>query len=103
MDDKIKILEWPLQKLHEKKLPTNSDVLKAVYFEKAHQSLTIKDAIAVVVGKIDDLWKKTTIPTVSKKITHRKTESYVQKYRDLMKNEYTKDINGFQAKFFKVF
>lgn len=73
----MRILDEPYSDLPQTKLPTNGDALKAVHFEQNVPKQTKEAAIRTVAKKIKDIWKKTTIPSVSvERIVQKLTELY---------------------------
>lgn len=72
----MQILGEPPAKLPSTKLPTISDVLKAIYFE-LKVKLPAKDAIKIVANQIKGIWQNTTIPTLTvQRIVVKLTDLY---------------------------
>lgn len=73
--------------LPSSQLPTNGDVLKAIYFEQKSQKKPKQSAIKKVVRQISALWQNTGIPIVSLPRIEQKLTTYFEKHYQLSKSD----------------
>lgn len=52
-------------KLYKSKLPNNIDVLRAVFFEKKKQNISVKCAKKTVAKQVKEIWDSASISTLS--------------------------------------
>lgn len=101
-EKKLKNLFGFPSKFRSSKLPTNADVLKAVYFELENHNSSLKNAIKAVVDQIDELWKTTDIPIKCKKTIERRVNSYFEKFLKVSKSDKNHAASQVKQKSFKV-
>lgn len=73
---KLKIIDLYPSELSLNSLPTNQDVIRAIYFEKKSNSKCFKEAMKKVVESIVVIWKRASLPTVQNKTIIDKMQSY---------------------------
>lgn len=83
-------------------LPTISDVIKAICFERKNKKVSKKDGINFVANKVFGLWKKTGIPFVSMRRVKAKVEEYFNRYDALFGSVPSRTKTKSNVKEFKV-
>ena len=100
--DTVRILSEFPSELPSKQLPTNGDVLKAIYFEQQSQKLSKQAAIKKVERQISELWQNTSIPILSTRRVKEKLTTYVESHYRLSKSDSTRQKNEEKKSVFKV-
>lgn len=98
----VRVLRQFPSKLPITQLPTNGDVIKAIYFEKESQKISREDAIYDVVRQIHRLWQITLIPIISKKGINKKLSMYFSNYTKLNIGDSSRAKNDEKKIVFKV-
>lgn len=87
---KIKVLNEFSAALPTRKLPTNREIIKAIYFESENLDISKEKAGKVVAKQVGELWKITNIPCVSNRRIKDKVEKYLGSYKQLLKIDSTR-------------
>lgn len=99
---KIEILDEFEVEIPNSQLPTKSDVIKAIYYEKESQKINFDAAIKVVSGQISGLWSSSGIPAVSKRATECRAQVIWKKYRDICRIPASRPSRKSKEDLFKV-
>lgn len=100
--NKLKILDEVAAQIPSNRLPTNADVIKAIYFEKDSATISKDDSIKIVLNQIDELWKRAAIPTVSKQRFKKKLITYFEEYSKISQDRTDRKSYDIKANNFKV-
>lgn len=87
---KIKFLNEFSATLPTRKLPTNREIIKAIYFESENLNISKENAAKVVAKQVCELWKYTNIPCATNRRVKDKVEKYLQSYNQLLKIDSTR-------------
>ena len=80
---KLTILDdFPLQ-IPSNKLPLNSDIIKAISFEKESAKISKEAAVKKVAEQVFELWNRASIPIVTKSRLRAKLDAYFEEYSRL--------------------
>lgn len=100
--DTVRILcEFPCE-LPSSQLPTNADVLKAIYFEQESNKITKEAAINVVAQQISEIWQSAKIPIVSLRTIKQKLKKYFGNYYKLVVSDVSRNKNEEKKIVFRV-
>lgn len=92
----IKILNEYPSDFPRNSLPTNADIIKAIYFKHHEHSVTFKSAYDSVSKCIQTMWERAGIPVIAKRTIDAKIENCFEKFRNLLK--YNVEGKGFTSK-----
>lgn len=73
---KLKILDEFALQIPVNKLPTKSEIIKAICFEKETKKISYEAAVKIVVCQIDGLWQRSGIPYVNRRTIHQSVSKY---------------------------
>lgn len=100
--EKLKILDTFPSDLVASILPTNEDIIKAIYHQQNASNVPYKNCIEKVSQSIVEIWNRAQIPCVSLKSIEKKINDLFEKYRTLLKTDPSRHQLKFSVKVFKV-
>lgn len=98
--DKLKIFDEIASQLYAFKLPTNRDIIKAIYYEKTNK--TNDGAIRSVAQYVSELWQQSSIPSACVRRVKDRVERCFNKYTALCKTDFGHIKNKKKLDLFKV-
>lgn len=99
-DHKLKLLDVNPSEFTGSKLPSNSDVISAIYSCKEVQENSFSESIKIVTNQIIDIWQRSCIPTLcnDKSQIETKVSRLFDKYYALLKqNVKSSSVNKFKV------
>lgn len=99
---KLKIIDLYPLKFSLNSLPTNQDVIRAIYFEKKSDGKCFKEAIKKAVESLVFIWNRASLPTVHNKTITDKVQSYHANYLKLSYSESRYKNYNDKVRVFKV-
>lgn len=94
-----KYLIFQPEKLSTSRLPTNSDVVKGILFERSVSDSEVSEICKKIVHDVETVWSKTKIPRISHKSMLRKVNLLQQKYTTLLKSSSSKHFERYRDDF----
>lgn len=88
---KVKILDEPPAKMQSSKLPTNCDIIKAIFFIKESKKVTTDNAVKIIAKQLSEMWQRSAIPAVTESSVVRLVSKYFQKYNQLCRAHSDRD------------
>lgn len=76
-------------------LPTNSDVIKAIYFKANNQPTQYKSAIEKISKIVAVIWDRAEVPCITVKSIERKISTLFEKYKCMIKTHPSRQVNEF--------
>lgn len=99
---KLRILDETPSQIPSNKLPSNADIIKALFFEKQNANISKEASIKIVSNQVYELWHRAMIPIVSKQRLQEKLSDYYEEYSKLSKDKADRKSYDIRANNFKV-
>lgn len=84
-NEKIKILDEFPSDFKRNHLPTNGDIIKAIYFKSFEDDVSLKSACESAAWCIGAIWKRAEIPAISPRGIESRVHRLIEDYQKLLK------------------
>lgn len=98
---KLKILDEYPSNFRKSVLPTNRDVIKAIYYMQSDK-IKFNSAIEKVSKIVFEIWNSIDVPCVTLKRIKKKAADLIQQYKKILKYDLSRRKNKIEETKFKV-